>query len=60
MRGLGELNGGNLGEQGGVLEEEGVPRPSLNHEKGTKDPEDRDGLSECSLRMEHTKQATRL
>lgn len=44
-----------LGEQGGVPDEESGPRPSVNQENGTKDPEDRDGLSDGSLRMEETK-----
>lgn len=49
MRGLGELSGGILGEQGGVPEEEIDPRPSVNQEKEMKDPEERDGLSDGSL-----------
>lgn len=52
MRGLGELCGVTLGEQGGVPEEESDPRPSVNQENGTKDPEERDGLSDGSLRTE--------
>lgn len=52
LRGLGEPSGGILGEQGGVPEEENDPRPSVNQENGTKDPEDRDGLSDGSLRTE--------
>ena len=52
LRGLWEPSGGILGEQGGVPEEESDPRPSVNQEKGTKDPEERDGLSEGSLRTE--------
>ena len=50
LRGLGELRGVFLGEQGGVPEEESDPRPSVNQENETKDPEDRDGLSDGSLR----------
>lgn len=52
MRGLGELSGGILGEQGGVPEEDSDPRPSVNQEKETKDPEERDGLSDGSLTTE--------
>lgn len=52
FRGLGEPSGGILGEQGGVPEDENDPRPSVNHEKGTNDPEERDGLSDGSLRTE--------
>lgn len=38
-----------FGEHGGVPEEESDPRPSVNQENGTKDPEERDGLSDGSL-----------
>lgn len=41
-----------LGEGGGVLKEEADPRPSVNQEKGTNDPEERGGLSDVSLRTE--------
>lgn len=39
-----------MGEHGGVPEEEKEPRPSVNQEKETKDPEERDGLSDGSLK----------
>lgn len=41
-----------MGEQGGVPEDESDPRPSVNQENETKDPDDRDGLSDGSLRRE--------
>lgn len=53
LRGLGEPREGILGEQGGVPEEESDPRPSVNHENGTNEPEERDGLSDGSLTQEH-------
>lgn len=52
LRGLWGPDWGILGEHGGVPEEENDPRPSVNQEKETKDPEERDGLSDGSLRTE--------
>lgn len=54
-RGLLKLSNAVLGELGGVPEDENDPLPSVNHEKETKDPEDREGLSDGSLRRRRFK-----